>query len=155
MFASAYDGAIPSGPSFMVDVLGKIGIITENPHYINTAFDIIHAYGKQIETYPSGFSYMLCGLDFLLSSRQEIVLAGNKDSTLYQTFLQKIHSYYMPHAIMIQNYNPEELSLLAPSLAVQATDKDAIVYICKNYSCQQPIESVQDIEQTFAHLYPN
>lgn len=155
IFASAYDGAIPSGPSFMVDVLGKMGIITENPHYINTAFDIIHAYGKQIETYPSGFSYMLCGLDFLLSSRQEIVLAGNKDSILYQTFLQKIHSYYMPHAILIQNYNPEELSLLAPSLAVQSTDKDAIVYICKNYSCQQPIESVQEIEQTFAHLYPN
>ncbi len=155
IFASAYDGAIPSGPSFMVDVLGKMGIITENPHYLNTAFDIIHAYGKQIETYPSGFSYMLCGLDFLLSSRQEIVLAGNKDSTLYQTFLQKINSYYMPHAILIQNYHPEELSLLAPSLAIQSTDKDAIVYICKNYSCQQPIESVQDIEQTFAQLYPN
>jgi uncharacterized protein YyaL (SSP411 family) len=139
----------------MVDVLGKMGIITDNPQYINTAFDIIHAYGKQIETYPSGFSYMLSGLDFLLSSRQEIILAGDKDSTAYQTFLQKINSYYMPHAVFIQNYNPDELSLIAPSLAIQSTSKDALLYICKNYSCKQPIESIQDLEHTFAHLYPN
>ena len=150
-YASAYDGAIPSGASIASLVFAKLGAFTGNQEYFSTAYAIIHANGKSIQSYPNGFSAMLMALLFLTGPRSEIVIAGNGISKERDACKQLIGSAYLPHAIIAYNEKGNQLDTISPMLAGQKSKEDLSIFLCKDYACTLPVHDVNSLKEALAH----
>ncbi len=63
-----YDSVMPSGNSVSVDVLVRLGKLTQDKTYLGRADKTLAAFGLQIEQNPSGFSRMLLGAESILAA---------------------------------------------------------------------------------------
>ena len=149
-YASAYDGAIPSGASIASMVFAKLGALTGTQEYFATAYHIIHANGKNIQSYPNGFSAMLMTLSFLTGPRSEIVIAGIGTSQERDASKQLILSTYLPHAVIAYNENGNQLDTLSPMLASQKSKEDLSIFLCKDYACTLPVHDVNSLKEALA-----
>ena len=149
-YASAYDGAIPSGASIASMVFAKLGALTGIQEYFATAYDIIHANGKSIQSYPNGFSAMLMTLSFLTGARSEIVIAGNGTSQERDACKQLILSTYLPHAVISYNESGNRLTTISPMLASQESKEDLSIFLCKDYACALPVHDVNSLKEALA-----
>jgi uncharacterized protein YyaL (SSP411 family) len=150
-FASAYDGAIPSGASISSMVFAKLGALTGKQEYFSTAYAIIHANGKNIQSYPNGFSAMLMTLSFLTGPRSEIMISGIGTSQERDTCKQLILSTYLPHAVIAYNETGNQLDTISPMLAGQKSKEDLSIFICKDYACTLPVHDVNSLKEALAH----
>jgi uncharacterized protein YyaL (SSP411 family) len=96
--------------------------------------------------YPSAFGRALCALDSLLNPPKEIVLIG-KSAELWR----EIWSRYLPHKVVVLAEENETESIeLVPLLQNRAKiDGKPTVYVCENFTCQQPVTNRDDL---MAHL---
>ena len=150
-FASAYDGAIPSGASIASMVFAKLGALTGKQEYFSTAYAIIHANGKNIQSYPNGFSAMLMTLSFLTGPRSEIMITGIGTSQERDACKQLILSTYLPHAVIAYNETGNQLDTISPMLAGQKSKEDLSIFLCKDYACTLPVHDVNSLKEALAH----
>jgi uncharacterized protein YyaL (SSP411 family) len=149
-YASAYDGAIPSGASIASMVFAKLGALTGNQDYFSTAYAIIHANGKNIQSYPNGFSAMLMTLSFLTGPRSEIMISGIGTSQERNVCKQLILSTYLPHAVIAYNETGNQLDTISPMLAGQKSKEDLSIFLCKDYACTLPVHDVNSLKEALA-----
>ena len=149
-YASAYDGAIPSGASIASMVFAKLGALTGKQEYFSTAYAIIHANGKNIQSYPNGFSAMLMTLSFLTGPRSEIMISGIGTSQERDACKQLILSTYLPHAVIAYNENGNQLDTISPMLASQKSKEDLSIFLCKDYACTLPVHDVNSLKEALA-----
>lgn len=142
-----YDGAIPSGNSVATINLLRLGRITADPELEERSEQIGKLFSEQIEQAPTGFGQMLQGIGFGLDSAYEIVVAGEEDSEDTHQLLDELFSHFLPHKVVILN-NPKDdiIKELAPYLKEQTIqDGKATVYVCSNYSCEQPVHRPEEM----------
>ena len=150
-FASAYDGAIPSGASIASMVFAKLGALTGKQEYFSTAYAIIHANGKNIQSYPNGFSAMLMTLSFLIGPRSEIMISGIGISQERDACKQLILSTYLPHAVIAYNETSNQLDTISPMFASQKGKEDLSIFLCKDYACTLPVHDINSLKDALAH----
>ena len=150
-YASAYDGAIPSGASIASMVFAKLGALTGIQEYFSTAYAIIHANGKNIQSYPNGFSAMLMTLSFLIGPRSEIMISGIGISQERDACKQLILSTYLPHAVIAYNETSNQLDTISPMFASQKGKEDLSIFLCKDYACTLPVHDINSLKDALAH----
>ena len=150
-YASAYDGAIPSGASIASMVFAKLGALTGKQEYFSTAYAIIHANGKNIQSYPNGFSAMLMTLSFLIGPRSEIMISGIGISQERDACKQLILSTYLPHAVIAYNETSNQLDTISPMFASQKGKEDLSIFLCKDYACTLPVHDINSLKDALAH----
>lgn len=150
-YASAYDGAIPSGASIASMVFAKLGALTGIQEYFSTAYAIIHANGKNIQSYPNGFSAMLMTLSFLIGPRSEIMISGIGISQERDACKQLILSTYLPHAVIAYNETSNQLDTISPMFAGQKSKEDPSIFLCKDYACTLPVHDINSLKDALAH----
>ncbi len=150
-YASAYDGAIPSGASIASMVFAKLGALTGKQEYFSTAYAIIHANGKNIQSYPNGFSAMLMTLSFLIGPRSEIMISGIGISQERDACKQLILSRYLPHAVIAYNETSNQLDTISPMFASQKGKEDLSIFLCKDYACTLPVHDINSLKDALAH----
>jgi hypothetical protein len=141
-----FDNATPSGNSMAAEVLLKLSVLTGNDDYANYATSIFRLITSSMRRYPSAFGRALCALDSLLNPPKEIVLIG-KSAELWR----EIWSRYLPHKVVVLAEENETESIeLVPLLQNRAKiDGKPTVYVCENFTCQQPVTNRDDL---MAHL---
>ena len=150
-YASAYDGAIPSGASIASMVFAKLGALTGKQEYFSTAYAIIHANGKNIQSYPNGFSAMLMTLSFLIGPRSEIMISGIGIYQERDACKQLILSTYLPHAVIAYNETSNQLDTISPMFASQKGKEDLSIFLCKDYACTLPVHDINSLKDALAH----
>lgn len=144
-----YDGAIPSGNSAAVLNLLRLGRITGESDLESKAFGIAKAFSGQITQMPSAFSQTLTGLDFGFGESFEIVIVGDKDDINTREIIEYFSNKFLPNKIILFK-EPEDNSLkkISPftELQTQISGK-ATVYICRNYVCEKPATSLNEIKK--------
>ena len=146
-----YDGAIPSGNSFGILNLIRLGRITSDMEYVNKASAITQAFSNQLLASPSAFTSSLCALDFAFGPSYEIVITGDKDSDETKQFMKTLSEFYIPDKIVILN-SDDEIKRISPFTANQIpVENKTTAYVCKNYVCELPVNSAED----FAKLLEN
>ena len=150
-YASAYDGAIPSGASIASMVFAKLGALTGIQEYFSTAYAIIHANGKNIQSYPNGFSAMLMTLSFLIGPRSEIMISGIGISQERDACKQLILSTYLPHAVIAYNETSNQLDTISPMFSSQKGKEDLSIFLCKDYACTLPVHDINSLKDALAH----
>ncbi len=146
----AYDGAVPSGNSVAAQNLLRLAAITGDETMEEKAKMIFRSFGRLVSASPHGFTAMLSAYDFARGPRQEVVIAAADDDLLGRKMLEKVQGMFLPHSVLLYTGDggerEERLRALCPSLQDKVVlQGKATAYVCRNYSCQAPVNSVEEL----------
>ncbi len=140
------DNAIPSGNSLSCLNLLRLGELTGNADYRRRASAMLEAVAAVLGQYPTAMGYWLQALDFYLGPVDEIALTGPAPGR--EELLEVIRSRYIPRKVLAWSAAGEEtttdITLLRDRPAIQGR---ATAYVCRNFTCQQPVTSAQALEE--------
>jgi uncharacterized protein YyaL (SSP411 family) len=133
-----YDGAVPSGNSIMAYNLWRLAILFDKPDWRQQALDMVASLGNAIIKYPTSFANWACLLQEIITGTNEIAVTGNNYRQVYDNIL----GIYLPHRVLMgAQKETNGFPLLAGK---EITDKTAI-YLCRNYTCLQPVFSTTEL----------
>lgn len=143
----SYDGAIPSGNSVAALNIVSLSRITENEKLSEKAEKIFKYFGSSLNSESSGHTFMLTALMSNITGGQEIVISGNIQEDTTKRFLKEINDRFLPFSSIILKENNSKLNEIIPSIKEKASINDkTTVYICKNFSCSEPIVEVDELK---------
>jgi len=150
-----YDGALPSANSAALLNLLRLGRLTGKPKYENRADELHRLYANQVNQAPTGFGQFLCGLHFALSETREIVIAGEREDATAKGMLDMLAKRFLPHTVVLLKPNDEsgqdKLTSLAPDIENHhPLEGKPAAYICRNFHCEQPVTTVEELEEKLA-----
>ncbi|MCI5083106.1 MAG: thioredoxin domain-containing protein [Saprospiraceae bacterium] len=135
-----YDSAVPSGNATMVHNLWKASIIFGKNDYQELAINMLKRLQETIGKYPSSFGVWASAMRYLTFPYSEIAVIGEQS---LEKALQ-LGKQYMPNALIMQSASSkQEYPLLADKTAANGKN----IFVCKNYSCQLPVESIKEALQ--------
>jgi len=124
-----YDGAEPSGNAVALLDLLKLAHFTDRAEYREAAERTLRALGPKIVQQSVAVPQMLVGLDYYLSPRREVVLAGDSGE-----FLRHIRARFLPHTITLR----ADAAFFPGAANMQMLDGEPTAYVCQDYTCQLP-----------------
>ncbi|HMF96853.1 MAG TPA: thioredoxin domain-containing protein [Vicinamibacterales bacterium] len=146
-----YDGAEPTASSVSVLNLLTLSHLVEDPGW-NEKIDLtLRLFGARLEQMGRGVPMMAAALATRLTGVQQIVVvtADGADPTLERA----IALSYLPFAIQLR-VTPDSRRALAGSLpfveAMRPADGATAAYICRDFTCRQPVTTVDAFHQEIA-----
>jgi hypothetical protein len=135
-----YDGATPSGNAVMAQNLYRLSVFFDQQTWRERAEDMVRAMGEVTVKHPTSFGVWLSLLAEIIRGTDEIAVLGRQ----WENYLGKILSTYIPHKIIMAAEKP--LSNY-PLLAGKAENAEILIYLCKNYACQNPVSTIADLQR--------
>ena len=133
-----YDGATPSGNSVMLYNLYHLSILFDLPEWKERAGKTVSTLGNPITKYPTSFALWACLLQEIVDGTQEIAIVGERFSKALKEILEE----YLPHKIVMASARSMENY---PLLNGKTTSNSVLIYLCKQYACQQPVSSLDEL----------
>ncbi len=143
-----YDGAIPSANSVAFSNLLTLSRLTGDPRWEKYADEMFSAFAGSIKKQLSAFSYFLCGLEFALGKKYEIVIAGESGSPDTEKMLSVVDQHYLPNTIVLMknSQNAGALSEIAPFTAsLKQIDNKTTAYVCTDFACSAPTTDLKQL----------
>ncbi|HTN05316.1 thioredoxin domain-containing protein [Agriterribacter sp.] len=135
-----YDGATPSGNSIMAWNLYYLSLVFDNAGWRARASAILASLSEVIVKYPTSFGMWASVMYDNFYGLNEIAVVGNR----YKDIASGISAHYLPNKVLQSAPgNDADFPLLAGRYAGGKT----YIYLCRNYSCLQPVEKVVDLMQ--------
>lgn len=140
------DGAMPSGNALTAELFIRLSRLLDIKLYAVKALEIFEVIYSKLNQYATSFGRMLCSLDMFIQPHTEVTIIGEEENdelhslrkVVYQSrILNKSIAY--SHS---QNSCGNELPLLAGKYLI---DGRPTVYICKNFTCSEPITSPEEV----------
>lgn len=142
-----YDGAIPSGISISCYVIARLGVILQEKRYMEAVIKTLSLYSEGVLRNPESYAFLLISLDYVLSSRKEVVITVPKnDYSTYEAMLTVIKAQYQPNAILLSNYYSD----LPEHYNMKSESNESTVFVCENYTCNKPLTTMVEIEEYFS-----
>ncbi len=131
-----YDGAVPSGNSVMAYNIYQLSIyFYEKTKWSERNLRMLTNVGEIISRYPTSFGIWASLLLEKTFGTYEVAILGNN----YQKLQLDLFNHYLPHKIlMASNIENEDF----PILAGKTSPEKAVIYLCKDFVCQQPVTSI-------------
>ena len=146
-----YDGATPSGNSVMMLNLLRLGRLCGKPEFEAKAAQIGSAFAGNVMQYPSGYTLLMCALDFAAGPGREIVIAGEPGAEDTRALVRAVHQTFLPGRVLLlrpAGAAEPEIARLAPyAAAMTAIDGRAAAYVCRNYACELPVVEVGELKE--------
>ncbi len=133
-----YDSAIPSGNSVMAFNLYRLSIIFDKRAWREKAEDMLSGFGETAVRYPTSFGFWLSLILEITYATNEIAIIG---PNFYER-LRQVLSAYIPHSIIMSAAAENDF----PLLKGKGSKEQTLIYLCKNYACQKPVESVAELK---------
>ncbi|HEY1083203.1 MAG TPA: thioredoxin domain-containing protein [Prosthecobacter sp.] len=149
-----YDGAEPSPNSLAALNLARLAAILDSAPHAEQADKIIRLFGGTLQTSPSAVPALVMAADFLHKGKQQIVLAGQKDSPEFQALAAVVRRRLLPHAVILHADGGDAQAWLGGHnealAAMKPVDGRPAAYVCQNYACQAPVTTAEDLEKLLA-----
>lgn len=137
-----HDSAVPNGNSVIAESLLRLYELTLDQRYREQVDVLLSAYGGVLNRTPYAVPRMLCGLDFYLDRRREIILVSPETGGDIESFLTPLRSTFAPNQVVVATTAGDEISALVelvPSVEFKvAVDGRTTAYVCEAGICQQP-----------------
>jgi len=141
-----YDSAMPSGNSIACYVLSRLGALLQNNDYNQCVHKTLLLYSHGLTSNPTSYAFLIMTLEYIYSERREIVIANaDENSEFFKRVFTSVNRVYDPNTILLSNIGnnlPEHLTL-------KSGDNAPSVFICENYTCHKPMNSIVEIEEFF------
>ena len=141
-----YDGAVPSGNSLMAWNLVYSGVVFDNADWRERAFLMCSGLKEVVQKYPGSFGIWALVMQALSKGIPEIAaVGGNLD-----TVLKELLSTFIPFRI-IQSSPSESKDF--PLLEGKPSSTETTIYLCKDYSCQTPVNEVTAFREMLFRMF--
>jgi len=133
-----YDGAVPSGNSVMAYNLWKLSLLFDKKEWREQSINMVSSLSKAIIKHPVSFANWASLLLEITEGTHELAIIGSESRFLLNNILKE----YIPHSlIMASNEEDAIYPLLANKQALVKTS----IYMCRNYTCDKPVFSLNDL----------
>ncbi|OPX45993.1 hypothetical protein CLHUN_04680 [Ruminiclostridium hungatei] len=137
-----YDGAMPSGNSAAAMNLIRLARLTGQHELEERAKSIMDYFSDEVESAPTGHSYMLCAYMYSISENaSEVVMTGNAGSHMSNAY----NSIYSPFSIAVANITPELAELVPFIEEYKGLDNKNAAYVCRNFACSSPVTEPSEL----------
>ncbi len=133
-----YDGAVPSGNAVMAYNLYQLSIFFDLPEWKQRSLNMAASLGNAITRYPSSFGIWCSLLQEIVTGTSEIVVVGGN----FQVIQQEIINYYLPHKVLMASIGPIPGF---PLLAGKSGGERTTIYLCRSYTCLNPVFSAKEL----------
>lgn len=130
-----YDGAVPAGNSVMATCLYQLSILLDRGEWQERAATMVSSMARIISQYPTSFGVWASLMMEFVTGSLEVAVVG-KDS---EELSAKIHELFLPYKVFMRSDSGADEF---PLLAGKASTGKPFIYLCKNYSCRQPVDSI-------------
>ncbi|HEY7130304.1 MAG TPA: aldo/keto reductase, partial [Nitrospira sp.] len=145
------DGATPSGNAVAAMFLCRLSFHLDRPDFREAATAAIRAYGRHLRRYPRGFAKSLAVVDFLTEGPVELALVGTLDDPGLTAIQDMTRSLYLPNRILAITDRVNGASTHPLLAGKQTVGGKAALYICRNFSCQQPLTDPLAVRKALQH----
>ncbi|MBK7498919.1 MAG: thioredoxin domain-containing protein [Ignavibacteriales bacterium] len=145
-----YDGAVPSGNSVALLNLIRLSRFTSNIYFEKKAYVIVKYFSGYVSKSPSAFCMFMCGLDFLFSASTEVVIVSDNKDNIANKGINLIRSVFNPNKVVIlkfDNTTTDYSELLSFTNYMKMKDNNTTFYVCRDYTCNQPVNSLIELEK--------
>ncbi|NDJ76468.1 MAG: thioredoxin domain-containing protein, partial [Chloroflexi bacterium] len=108
-----FDTALPAGNSVSMLNLLRLGRITGNVAYEETAAALTESSAGILAQIPSGATMLLAGVDFAVGPSYEIVIVGEPDAADTLAMLDALHGVYVPNKVVLQRTPGDDAPIIA------------------------------------------
>lgn len=141
-----YDGAVPSGNSLMAWNLYYSGVVFDKPEWRERAVRMGSGLKDVVKKYPGSFGVWATLMQSLSKGVPEIaVIGGNLD-----TVLKEILRIFNPFRIV--QSTPTDTKEF-PLLSGKPSSTTPMIYLCKDYSCQKPVNEVAAFRKMLVGMF--
>jgi uncharacterized protein YyaL (SSP411 family) len=134
-----YDGATPSGNAVMALNLHHLSILFDQRDWADQSEKMIKGLLEMSVKYPTSFGVWLSVLMEKVYSTNEIAVVG-KDA--FKKLKALLH-VYIPHKVVMSTKSEnQEFPLLAQKNSYEQTR----FFLCKNYECLQPVDTLKELQ---------
>jgi uncharacterized protein len=156
------DHPIPSGNSAATLGLLRLAELSGEHSYERWAAGVFALFVRPAVQHPDAFAHLLRALDFHLSPKREVALAGGAQSTgnaegdgeptplaeEVAPLAAVVRSTLRPHLVLAAGpEGTEQPPLLAGRTTV---DGKPAAYVCENFACQLPVTEPEELERVLA-----
>jgi uncharacterized protein YyaL (SSP411 family) len=139
-----YDSAVPSGNSVMAYNLYRLSIVFNRQDWKDRTNQVLIAIGDIVLKYPTSFGIWLSLLFEIFSGTNELAIIGND----WKNYLGNTLKLYLPHRLTMAAPHPNSSY---PLLADKPDSGNTQVYLCKNYACRQPVNTIDELVTLLEH----
>ena len=141
-----YDLSLPSGNSVAAGALLRLYHITQDKRFLEISLKIMESLATMSAENPFGFGQLLNGIYMYLQKPIEITVINKIDKEVCEYITKK----FLPEAILVTLSNERDLDTLGQLPFFSGKDYDARktkVYVCKDFTCSLPLETINEIEK--------
>ena len=149
-----YDGAEPAGNSVAAMNLLRLARITENKEWFKKAETILSFFADGLQALPFGRPAMAAAYDLYRQQPRQIIVVGDPDGADTRQLITLINTFYIPTTIVLladngpgQLYLEQNMPFMKSMFAI---DGKATAYVCENFTCKKPVNSVQELASLIA-----
>jgi len=145
-----YDGAVPSGNSVALLNLIRLSRFTSNIYFEKKASVLVNSFSGYVSKSPSAFCMFMCGLDFLFSASTEVVIVSDHKDNIANKGINLIRNVFNPNKVVIlkfDNTTTDYSELLSFTNYMKMKDNNTTFYVCRDYTCNQPVNSLIELEK--------
>jgi uncharacterized protein len=148
-----YDGAEPSATSVSVlNLLTLAHLIPDAPALARVERTLARA-GPRVGAAARAVPMLLCALSAWHAALSQIVLVGPGTAAATRALARTIAAHYLPFAIVIPvepGDRQQSTAKILDFIGAMAPPGAAAAYICRDFTCQQPVADPQALEATLA-----
>jgi uncharacterized protein YyaL (SSP411 family) len=141
-----YDLSLPSGNSVAAAVMLRLYHITGDKKYLDISIKVMESLAMMAAENPFGFGQLLNAMYSCLIKPLEITVINSSNSEIKNYLTKK----FIPEAILVLISKKEELENLKQLqffAGKEFDDNKTKVYVCKDFTCSLPLETVTEIEK--------
>lgn len=135
-----YDNATPSGNSTMAHNLQRLGILLDRRDWREHARQMLTTMRTTVERYPLSFERWALAIQYETYPYLEIAVVGGNALEKADAIRQR----FMPNRVLAAS---AQGSTESPLLAEKLGANDALIYVCRDYACQRPVQTLEDFDQ--------
>jgi hypothetical protein len=146
-----YDGAEPTASSVAVLNLLRLAHLVDEPAWHDRIERTLRLFGSRLEQMGRGVPMMAAALSTYLAGVQQIVIVDTASASGTVNELGPVLAVrYLPFAVTLyvdaarQSALAERLPFVA---AMKSIDGAATAYVCRNFTCRQPVTTAAALQQ--------
>jgi uncharacterized protein YyaL (SSP411 family) len=143
-----HDSSIPSGNSMAVTGLLRLAELTGRKGLHDKAEKTLQLFHGLMAELPSAAGQMLIALDFYLGPVEEFAVLGDPENKETRRVMRAIHGRFRPDKVVaVKSSEDGSVDALIPLLAGKKSLGSVTTYVCKNFTCQEPLVGAEAVEK--------
>ena len=148
-----YDGAEPAASSVSALNVLTLAHLTGDAAYRDKAGRTLARYGRRVGAAARVVPFMLCALSAWHAPSMQVVVVGGQTSPQVRELEEAIAARYLPFAVHVPvdpGRNQESLQRLLPFVDGMKPHGGGAVYVCRDFTCRQPVGTVEALQSELA-----